>query len=44
MIKLNLDTLGIIFPNSYDKMVPDMVNVRLKDWTKRYGQRKCKGR
>ncbi len=29
MIKLNLDTLGIIFPNSYDKMVPDMVNVRL---------------
>ncbi len=29
MIKLNLDTLGIIFPNSYDEMVPDLVNVRL---------------
>lgn len=29
MIKSNLDALGIIFPNSYDAMVPDLVNVRL---------------
>lgn len=29
MIKSNLDALGIIFPNSYDAMVPELVNVRL---------------
>ena len=29
MVNANLNTLGIIFPNSYDTFVPDLVNVRL---------------
>lgn len=29
MVNSNLNTLGIIFPNSYDTFVPDLVNVRL---------------
>ncbi len=29
MVKSNTSALGIIFPNSYDAMVPDLVNVRL---------------
>ena len=29
MVKSNTSALGIIFPNSYDALVPDLVNVRL---------------
>lgn len=29
MVNANLNTLGIIFPNSYDTFVPDLVNLRL---------------
>ena len=29
MVNSNMNTLGIIFPNSYDTFVPDLVNVRL---------------
>ena len=29
MVKSNTNALGIIFPNSYDSLVPDLVNVRL---------------
>lgn len=29
MVKSNRSALGIIFPNSYDALVPDLVNVRL---------------
>lgn len=29
MVKSNTSVLGIIFPNSYDVLVPDLVNVRL---------------
>lgn len=29
MVNSNLNTLGIIFPNSYDTFVPDLVNLRL---------------
>lgn len=29
MVNSNADALGIIFPNSYDEMVPELVNVRL---------------
>ncbi|MBD5460484.1 MAG: glucose-1-phosphate adenylyltransferase subunit GlgD, partial [Lachnospiraceae bacterium] len=29
MVKANMNTLGIIFPNSYDALVPELVNVRL---------------
>lgn len=29
MVKTNMNTLGIIFPNSYDALVPELVNVRL---------------
>ncbi len=29
MINSSTNALGIIFPNSYDDMVPDLVNVRL---------------
>ncbi|MCI7813860.1 MAG: glucose-1-phosphate adenylyltransferase subunit GlgD [Lachnospiraceae bacterium] len=29
MINSNKSALGIIFPNSYDQMIPDLVNVRL---------------
>ncbi|MDO4260999.1 MAG: glucose-1-phosphate adenylyltransferase subunit GlgD [Eubacteriales bacterium] len=29
MVNSNMNTLGIIFPNSYDLFVPDLVNVRL---------------
>ncbi len=29
MLNSNMSTLGIIFPNSYDALVPDLVNVRL---------------
>ena len=29
MVNMNTSALGIIFPNSYDALVPDLVNVRL---------------
>lgn len=29
MVNANADALGIIFPNSYDEQVPDLVNERL---------------
>lgn len=29
MVNANADALGIIFPNSYDDQVPDLVNERL---------------
>ena len=29
MVKSNTSALGIIFPNSYDALVPELVNVRL---------------
>lgn len=29
MVKASMNTLGIIFPNSYDALVPELVNVRL---------------
>ena len=29
MVRSNTSALGIIFPNSYDALVPDLVNVRL---------------
>ena len=29
MVKSNISALGIIFPNSYDALVPELVNVRL---------------
>lgn len=29
MVKAGMNTLGIIFPNSYDALVPELVNVRL---------------
>ena len=29
MVSSNADALGIIFPNSYDSMVPDLVGERL---------------
>ena len=29
MVNSDMNTLGIIFPNSYDTFVPDLVNVRL---------------
>ena len=28
MVNANADALGIIFPNSYDEQVPDLVNER----------------
>ena len=31
MVNANADALGIIFPNSYDDQVPDLVNERLMD-------------
>ena len=27
MVKSNISALGIIFPNSYDALVPELVNV-----------------
>lgn len=29
MVKSNTSVLGILFPNSYDSLVPELVNVRL---------------
>lgn len=29
MVDSNINTLGIIFPNSYDSLIPELVNVRL---------------
>ena len=29
MVNSNTSALGVIFPNSYDALVPDLVNVRL---------------
>ena len=29
MVKSNRSALGIIFPNSYDPLVPELVNVRM---------------
>lgn len=29
MVKSNVNALGIIFPNSYDNMVPELVTERL---------------
>ena len=29
MVNSNTNALGIIFPNSYDALVPELVNVRL---------------
>ena len=29
MVNSNTNALGVIFPNSYDALVPDLVNVRL---------------
>ena len=29
MLNTNMNALGIIFPNSYDVLVPDLVNVRM---------------
>ncbi len=29
MLNSNMSTLGIIFPNTYDALVPELVNVRL---------------
>ena len=29
MVNLNADALGIIFPNSYDTLVPELVSKRL---------------
>ena len=29
MLNTNMNALGIIFPNSYDALVPDLVNVRM---------------
>ena len=29
MVNSNTNALGVIFPNSYDALVPELVNVRL---------------
>ena len=40
MVNANADALGIIFPNSYDEQVPDLVNERLME----IGRASCRER
>ena len=38
MVKSNVNALGIIFPNSYDNMVPELVTERLYPF--KYGKQR----